>query len=259
MLDRILAQKRREVEDLKKSVPTDELVHAAGEADPPRDLIAALRNKDGAAVIAEIKKASPSAGAIRSNLNLASWAQMYEQNGAAALSVLTDGPFFGGCLQDLIEARKAVSLPVLRKDFIIDPIQVYQTRAAGADAMLLIAAALDEPELKKLIDLAVEVKLTPLVEVHNQPELETVLKLDPPLIGINNRNLADLTVDLNTCLTLRPLAPKETLVVGESGIKEPKDISRLLGGGLNAFLIGSALMTSQDPGARLASFCDAGR
>ncbi|MFH1138421.1 MAG: indole-3-glycerol phosphate synthase TrpC [Pseudomonadota bacterium] len=258
VLDRILAGKRKEIETLKKSEQAGELENQARRAGPTRDFIAALRDCPHAAVIAEIKKASPSAGTIRTAVDPAEWARIYEQNGAAALSVLTDGPFFGGGLDDLVRAREAVRLPVLRKDFILDPLQVYQTRAAGADAMLLIAAALSPVDLKELFFLALDLGLAPLVEVHNRGELETVMELDPPLVGINNRNLADLRVDLETCLNLRPLVTNQALVVGESGIKGPEDLARLSAGGLHAFLVGSTLMTSDDPGAKLADLCRAG-
>ncbi len=251
ILERILANKRVEVARLTMRSALVELRRLAGLAPPPRDFLAALRQRPGGAVIAEIKRASPSAGKLAPEVNPAGLAAAYESGGAAALSVLTDRVFFGGSLEDLRRARAASSLPVLRKDFIISPAQLYEARAAGADAVLLIAAALEAGLLGELYDLARELGLTPLVEIHRAAELETVLALAPDLVGINNRNLETLEVDLDTCLRLRPLLPAGVTVVAESGIHGPEDLARLRAGGLDAFLVGTSLMRASDPGAAL--------
>lgn len=259
VLDRIISRKKEEVAAFKKENPADRLKNQALDSPPPRNFLGALKSAPGAAIIAEFKKASPSLGSINQTVDPGQWAQAYESGGACAMSVLTDGPFFGGSLDDLIEARNAVSLPVLRKDFIIDPIQLYQARAARADAVLLIVAALDQGMLESLFSLALDLKMTPLVEVHNQREMDRALPLKPPLLGINNRNLVTLDVSLDTCLALRPQVPKDITVVGESGIKRPEDITRLLAGGMDAFLIGTTLMKAPDPRGMLAAMCRVGR
>ena len=184
-------------------------------------------------------------------------ARIYKDHGASAISVLTDGPFFGGSLDDLKAVRKAVDLPILRKDFIIDPVQLYEALAHGADAVLLIVAALRPHRLSELFGLAMGLGLSVLVEVHNQEELQEALALRPTLLGINNRNLKTLEVNLNTCLDLKASAGAEALLVAESGIKGPEDIKRLHEGGLEAFLIGTSIMLAEDPGAALAALVEA--
>jgi indole-3-glycerol phosphate synthase len=251
VLDRILDQKAEHVQRLKRNLDPAQLWDLAQAAGPPRDFLGALARTDGPAVIAEIKKASPSAGALRHDVDPAAWAERYQRAGAAALSVLTDRPFFGGSLEDLIAARSAVDLPVLRKDFIIDPVQLLEARAAGADAVLLIAAALETPLLADLFRQARELHLTPLVEVHHRDELDAALALDPPLLGVNNRDLKTLTVSLRTALDLGRLIPNETLAVAESGLEGPEDVVRLESAGYRAFLIGSSLMKAADPEAKL--------
>ena len=258
VLDRILDKKTEAVAELKSRRPAQELKRLAKEAPPARNFLAALRDCPRVPIIAEIKKASPSAGSIKTGVDVAVWAAEYEAGGAAALSVLTDGPFFGGDLEDLAQARDAVSLPVLRKDFIIDAAQIHESRAAGADAILLIAAALDPSLLSDLFHEATEAGLTVLVEAHTEEELAEALALNPPLLGINNRDLKTMTVSLETCLRLRPLVPEGALVAAESGIGGPEDVSRLRQGGLEAFLIGTTLMKSPDPRATLARLCTAG-
>ena len=258
VLDRIINQKRREVERLRAENDPDHLRQRALDSPPGRDLVGGLRACAHVPIIAEIKKASPSAGPIKDLPEVDRWAAGYQAGGAAALSVLTDGPFFGGSLTDLKEARRAVNLPVLRKDFIIDPLQLYQSRAAGADAVLLIVAALTPRELEALFLEAMDLGLTPLVEVHRREELDLLRDLSPSLVGINNRDLTTLEVSIETCLRLRPLVPDGALVVGESGIKGPDDVARLLAGGLDAFLIGTTLMRASDPKAALESLCRAG-
>jgi len=257
VLETIIARKGQEVAALTGPGRAADLRRAALDQPPGRDLERALRACCQVPVVAEIKRASPSAGRLGNGFKVADLARTYEANGAAALSVLTDGPFFQGSLADLREARQAVGLPVLRKDFIIHPVQLYQSRAAQADAVLLIAAALSPWQLADLFFEALDLGLSPLVEVHAQEELASVLALDPPLMGINNRDLVSLEVSLETCLKLRPLIPPQVLVVGESGISRPRDVVRLRAAGVGAFLVGTALVRAPDPGQTLAGLCQA--
>lgn len=259
VLARIMESKRGEVARLKSATPLKELRRRALDTPLPRDFLAALRAAPGVALIAEIKRSSPSAGSLAGAIAVGHQARAYAAGGAAACSVLTDGPFFGGSLEDLVEARQAVDLPILRKDFTMDPAQIYQARLAGADAVLLIVAALEPGLLAELYGLARELGLTPLIEVHGQDELAPALACQPPLLGINNRDLKTLTVDLATCLKLRPLVPPGVTVVAESGVEGPEDIRRLIAGGLNAFLVGSALMRAPDARAAVAALVGAGR
>jgi indole-3-glycerol phosphate synthase len=258
VLDKILIEKAEEVKRLKAETDIRALQKQAADAAPPRSMIDALRCCSHVPIVAEIKKASPSAGTIKEMTGVASQARSYGAGGAAALSVLTDGPFFQGKLEDLSEARDSVAIPVLRKDFIVDAVQLYQSRAAGADAILLIAAALEPHHLRDLYLETVALGMTPIVEVHEESELSGVLGLDPVIVGINNRNLKTMEVSLETSIKLRPLIPKQTLVLAESGIKGPEDVSALLAAGLDAFLIGTTLMKSEDPAATLALLCRAG-
>ena len=258
VLEKILDKKMDEVARLKQETDIHTLRLQAEATAPARDFTASLRQAPHTAVIAEIKKASPSAGTLKSDVRIDHWAGEYQKGGAAALSVLTDGPFFGGHLDDLKQARQAVGLPILRKDFIIDPLQVYQARAAGADAILLIVAALDRSLLHDLYQQALALGLTALVEVHQEEEIDAALALNPPLLGINNRDLTTLEVSLETCLKLRPRVTNGALVVAESGIKGPQDVARLRSHGLNAFLVGTLLMQAPDPRAMLDALCRAG-
>ncbi len=259
ILHDILRAKQQEVDRLKRNVDTAEMRDRALATNDVRDLVGALRNCPYIPVIAEIKRSSPSAGALRLVDDPAGFAEMYERSGAAALSVLTDESYFRGSIRDLEEARAAVSLPVLRKDFIIDPIQIYEARLAGADAVLLIAAALDDDLLYRLYTEIVTAGMTPVVEVHNRQELERALRLAPQIIGINNRNLSTLEVDITTCRDLRPLIQNGALVLAESGIGSVDDIRVLREHGLDAFLIGTTLMRSPDPGATLRTLCGSER
>lgn len=259
VLGRIIEAKRAEVEALRQGTPLMELRRRALEAPPARDFLGSLRAAPGAAIIAEIKKASPSAGQLAQDVSVAAQAQAYEQGGAAALSVLTDQAYFGGSLLDLEQAREAVALPVLRKDFTIDPAQIYEARLHGADAVLLIVAALEPGLLAELHGQALELGLTPLVEVHQPQELQTALDLRPVLLGVNNRNLKTLEVDLGTCLALSPLLPPALTAVAESGIESPADVARLRAVGYGAFLVGSALMRAGDPRAAVAALAGARR
>lgn len=258
VLEKIIKSKRADVESLKREISIDALKEKVGGAPPVRDFIGALSRTPGTAVIAEIKKASPSAGRLKDHVDVAGTAVSYELGGAAALSVLTDGPFFGGRPSDLTEARASVELPVLRKDFIIDPVQVYEARMIGADAVLLIAAALEPGELSDLYGLIIDNGMTPLVEVHNEQELKPVLDLNPLLIGVNNRDLSSLKVDIETSIRLRKLIPDGVFTVCESGVSKPSQIARLRKAGLNAFLIGTAFMKAENPRAAVAELCAAG-
>jgi indole-3-glycerol phosphate synthase len=208
-------------------------------------------------VIAEHKRRSPSRGAIREDLQPADVAQAYEAAGAAALSVLTDEPFFGGRLEHLVAARAATSLPVLRKDFVVDPWQVWEARAAGADAVLLIVAALDDDDLRRLLGEAARAGLEALVEVHDRPELDRALAAGAHVVGVNNRNLKTMEVSLQTALSLASALPEGVVAVAESGIRSGEDVRRLRGAGFNAFLVGESLMGAPDPGSALRSLLEA--
>jgi indole-3-glycerol phosphate synthase len=261
ILDRILAVKRREVEDAKRAIPEDRLRRAAAQAGPARGFERALRDAARAgkpAVIAEIKRASPSKGLIRADFDPARIASSYAANGAACLSVLTDREFFGGSPDDLRAARAACSLPVLRKDFIIDPYQVHESRAWGADCILLIIDAAPDAELQELARLAHSVGLDVLVECHDGPQLDRALQIDTPLIGINNRDLRTFETRLQTTLDLVPRMPAGRLLVTESGIATREDVETLAEFGVSAYLVGSAFMGAADPGNELKTlFFDA--
>ena len=262
VLQRILAVKREEVDLALQRLP---LAHVRQEAEAscaadaggsrPRGFVAALRARvarGDSAVIAEVKKASPSKGIIRPDFDPAAIAASYEAGGAACLSVLTDAQFFQGDAQHLRASRAACALPVLRKDFIIDPYQVYEARSWGADCILLIVAALDDGQMAELEACAAEVDLGVLVEVHDGKELDRALRLATPLVGINNRNLRTFEVSLDTTLGLLDEIPPDRLVVTESGILGPADVARMRDAGVNAFLVGEAFMRAPDPGAELA-------
>lgn len=256
ILNQIVAAKREEVAAAlnKKSLA---LVRADAESRVlTRDFVGALRAKIAAgkpAVIAEIKKASPSKGVLCEDFIPADIAQTYAEHGAACLSVLTDVPFFQGCVDYLKQARASCQLPVLRKDFIVDAYQVYESRAMGADAILLIAAILDDAQMKEFEAIARSLDMAVLVEVHDAAELARALKLKTPLIGINNRNLKSFEVSLETTLTLMRDVPADRLLVTESGIQTREDVLRLGAAGINAFLVGEAFMRASDPGEALAS------
>lgn len=251
VLQRIVAKKREEILAFSHRTSPAELNSQALDTPPARDFLAALQERPGHAIIAEIKRSSPSAGKLAKGVDPTARGRAYEAGGAAAISVLTDKTFFDGSLDDLRLVREACSLPILRKDFIISLAQIYEARAAGADAVLLIAAALEQDQLAEFSECINDLGMTPLIEVHDQQELERVLGLKPQLIGINNRNLKSLEVDLSTCLRLRPLIPSHISVVAESGVSGPDDINLLRKGGLDAFLVGSSLMRADDPVAEL--------
>ena len=254
ILQRILARKREEVEARRARVPLAELQSRIVAAPPLRGFAQALRSRidDGeAAVIAEVKKASPSKGVIRADFDPAAIARSYEAGGAACLSVLTDVDFFQGADGYLIAAREACSLPVLRKDFVVDEYQLHEARALGADAVLLIAAALDDAQLAGFAALAAGLGLDALAEVHDAAELERVLRLPLPLVGVNNRDLRTFTVSLDTTLALEDAIPADRVLVTESGIATAADVARMRAAGVHAFLVGEAFMREPDPGAAL--------
>lgn len=258
MLRHILQHKRQEVVARERAIPLADLRAIALDAPPPRDFLAAVaRTRTGMArssplkAIAEIKRASPSVGRIREPLDVAELAASYQAAGACAISVLTDGQFFRGSLTDLAAARGAVDLPVLRKEFILTPYQVYESRAHRADAILLIVAALEAGQLHELYSLATSLSLPALVEVHTLAELESAKQAGATLIGINNRDLATFGTRLETTCALLPHVPREAVVVSESGISRPEDVRRLAAAGVDAILVGEALLKSPDPGASL--------
>ncbi|HTO55779.1 MAG TPA: indole-3-glycerol phosphate synthase TrpC [Myxococcota bacterium] len=248
VLDRILAQKREELAALRRD--SARLRAEALAAPAPRGFARALRSAPAPRVIAEFKRASPSKGEIRPGADPAAIARAYEAAGAAALSVLTDREFFRGSLDDLRAARAAVRVPVLRKDFTIDALQLFEARAAGADAALLIVAALDDSRLRELLACARELALDALVEVHDEPELERALAAGAELLGVNNRDLRDFKTDVGVTRALLPRAAGRT-VVSESGIDAPETVRALAAEGASAFLVGEALMREPDPGAAL--------
>ena len=255
LLEKILATKRSEIAEARTNVPLAEMRARAAAATPPRNFVAALRAKLAAgkpAVIAEIKKASPSKGVIRPDFRPAEIAESYEAGGAACLSVLTDVEYFQGSPGYLMQARAACALPVLRKDFMIDPYQVVEARAMGADCILLIVAALEVKQMLDLEALAMELGMAVLVESHNAEELDAALQLKTPLQGINNRNLRSFEVSLDTTLDLLPKIGPERIVITESGILGPADVTHMRSHDVNTFLVGEAFMRADDPGAELA-------
>ena len=254
ILDRIVAVKREEVVAGRARASVAAMRARAESQAAARDFVGALRRRiesGDAAVIAEIKKASPSKGVLRADFRPAEIAASYERHGAAALSVLTDAPFFQGAPEYLVAAREATSLPALRKDFIVDAWQVFESRAFGADAILLIAAALDDAEMRDFEAMALALGMAVLVEVHDARELERALALQTPLLGINNRNLRTFEVTLETTLGLLPGIPPGRVVVTESGIVAAADVRRMRAAGVSAFLVGEAFMRAEDPGLAL--------
>ncbi|WP_342316940.1 indole-3-glycerol phosphate synthase TrpC [Lysobacter sp. FW306-1B-D06B] len=254
ILNTILARKAEEIQQRSRVRPLDDMRVRALQQPPTRGFVEAIRRKHAAneaAVIAEVKKASPSKGLIRKDFNPAQIARSYEEGGAACLSVLTDVDFFQGSNLYLGEARGACSLPVLRKDFTIDPYQVYEARVIGADAILLIVAALEDGPMVEMANLAMELGMDVLVEVHDIDELERALQTDCELIGVNNRNLRTFEVSLDTTLALRDAVPRDRTLVTESGIATQADVAKMREAGVQTFLVGESFMREAEPGAAL--------
>jgi indole-3-glycerol phosphate synthase len=249
ILEEIVASKRREIAAAKSARPEGALRELATAAPAPRDFFGVLAAPGPVRLIAEVKKASPSAGVLRRDFEPVAIARTYEQHGASCISVLTDEPYFQGHLADLQSVREAVRLPVLRKDFILDRYQLYEARAAGADAVLLIAECLDDCHLRALHNEAVALGMAPLVELYEPANLPRVLDAGATLVGINNRDLRTFQTDLDHTLRLRARIPDECVIVSESGIRTRGDVERLAAGGVRAILVGETLMTSADIGA----------
>ncbi len=253
ILNEIVSRNLQELESKKRTLPMTEIRRMALQQPTPLDFASALRG-EGIRLIAEVKKASPSRGVIRPDFDPTELAKIYASNGASAISVLTEARYFQGSLEHLRDIRNILrnkGLPLLRKDFICDPYQIYESRAYGADSLLLIIAILKLEELQELLGISHELNMSCLVEVHNEAEVEIALKSGARIIGINNRNLATFTVDLTTTERLRPLIPPDRIVVSESGIKERSDIERLRQLGIDAFLVGESLMSAPDIAAKM--------
>jgi indole-3-glycerol phosphate synthase len=250
VLNKIIAWKRDELVRHKRARPIEIGRAEAARAPPPRDFAAAL-HAPGVSLIAEVKRASPSKGLLRHDFDAVALACEYEANGAAAISVLTDQRFFQGSLDHLWAVRQSVSLPVLRKDFVLDLYQVYEARAAGADAVLLIVAALDDGDLKALHQLIHQLGMAALVEVHNAAELKRALEIDPRIVGVNNRDLRTFEIDLETTARLRPLVPADLILVAESGVRTRANVARLAAIGADAMLVGEALVRAADVGQKV--------
>ena len=257
ILDKILVSTRKEVERRSALEPLEALRQRALEMPTPRSLVDALTDEDSGSenspmrIIAEVKKASPSKGLIRADFDPIAIARSYKKGGAAALSILTAEPFFQGKLAYLQQVRAVVDLPLLRKDFVVDPYQVWEARAAGADAVLLIVAALEDSMLESLFNLARGIDMDVLVEVHDEREMERAARLDPPLVGVNNRNLKTFEVTLETTRDLLPKRPDGSIFVSESGFSTREELETLRGWGVHAFLIGESLMRAEEPGDAL--------
>ena len=254
ILQKILRRKVEEISERSSRVSLDDLISRVNDAPLPRGFVQAIRStlaENRAAVIAEAKKASPSKGVMREHFDIVKIADSYELGGATCMSVLTDVDFFQGSDEYLKQARASCNLPLIRKDFIIDPYQVYEACVMGADCILLIAAALTDEQMKHLADLATKLQLDVLIEVHDAEELARVLPLELPLVGINNRNLKTFETSLNTTLDLLDEIPDDRIVVTESGIHTREDVQLMRDHNVNTFLVGEAFMREEDPGAKL--------
>ncbi len=251
ILERIVSRRRERLETLKRDVKLSELKGRIYNMERPRGFTKALNSGRKINIIAEVKGESPSAGVIRNEIDPGGLAAAFEENGAAAVSVLTEPEFFGGSDRFIVEAKERTKIPVLRKDFIVDPFQIYQTRALGADALLLIVAILEPDLLRELLDTAEELGLDCLVEVHDAKEVETALMEGAKLIGINNRDLKTFTTDLNTSIDLSKTIPEEKTVVSASGINGFDDIDFLMRSGIHSFLVGESLMRARHIGGKM--------
>ncbi|HLG71215.1 MAG TPA: indole-3-glycerol phosphate synthase TrpC [Chloroflexota bacterium] len=256
ILDDIIANKRQELAEAMRSRPLAEVIAAAKAAPPPRRFGEALR-APGLSVIAEVKRKSPAKGVLNAEVDPAAQAQAYAKAGARAISVLTDKRYFDGANADLQAVRSRVDLPILRKDFTVDAYHVYEARAIGADAILLIVGALEDAQVAEFQALAHQLGMDALVEVHNERELERALNAEARILGINNRDLTTMTVDVGTTARLRPLVPAGITLVSESGIRSAEDVRAVTSVGVDAILVGEALMSAGDPATTLRSFLDA--
>lgn len=258
ILDQIVADKKLELEARKRAIPLFELEKEAARQPAPLDFAAALKGK-GVKLIAEVKRASPSKGLIREDFDPLAIARTYADNGASAISVLTEARYFQGSLSYLLEIKatlKDKKIPLLRKDFLTDPYQIYESRANGADTLLLIVAILSAEKLKELLGVSHKLGMSCLVEVHNEAEVKVAIESGATIIGINNRDLTTFETDLTTTERLRPLIPKNRIVVSESGIKDRQDMERLRGWGVDAVLIGESLMASHDIATKMKELLD---
>jgi indole-3-glycerol phosphate synthase len=250
-LEKVAQIKKEEISKRKALVSLKDLEEKISRRPPPKDFMKAISDHGPLALIAEVKRASPSAGVIKEDVDLQRTIAAYQGGGASAISVLTEAHFFKGDLSHLRQVKEVTVLPVLQKDFILDPFQIYEGRAEGADAVLLIASLLEKGQLRDFVELTRKLKMFPLVEVHHEDDLEKALALDLPLIGINNRNLKTLEVDLRTTLGLRKSIPPETKVISESGIRGSEDVRLLKEAGVNGILVGEILMRSPDPASKI--------
>ena len=260
ILRSIVNNKKKEVEAAKKAMPMDKILAALVSAPPTRNFKAALRRKDGLALIAEVKRASPSKGLIAKTFNAVKLAEIYAENGASAVSVVTDEKFFKGDLKFIAEIKKSCPLPILRKDFIIDPYQMYESRLAKADAVLIIAALFPETrQLKKMIRLAQNLSMTPVVEVHSAAEFKQVLRCEIEVIGINNRDLATFKVNMDTTLKILKRAPEEKLYISESGFEGKEEALKVYQAGCKAILVGESLIKAKKTADLVAEFVSVGK
>ena len=255
-LEKIVEIKKEEIQRRKTRFRQKEMEEMISSLPPPRNFMDAISQHHPMALIAEIKRASPSLGMIKEDIDLCRIACEYQTGGACAISVLTEAHFFRGDLSYLHRVKKETALPVLQKDFILDPFQIYEGRVSGADAVLLIASLLDRKQLKEFVDLTQKLHMVPLVEIHNEDDLGKTSSLNLPLVGINNRDLRTFEVDLRTTLRLKREIPPETGVISESGIKSYKDVKLLKEAGVNGILVGEILMRSPDPASKIRELLD---
>ncbi|MDX2021572.1 MAG: indole-3-glycerol phosphate synthase TrpC [Deltaproteobacteria bacterium] len=257
ILNQIIERTRADLSVRQAAVPVEALQERAKHQAPPRPFAQALRRSGQITCISEVKRRSPSAGWIRETADAVDVARRYQAGGAAAISVLTDQPFFGGTLDDLVQVKAAVDLPILRKDFMIDPYQVVEARAFGADAILLIVAALPDATISQLLAQAHDLKMDVLVETHDEAEIARALSVGASLIGINHRDLRTFAMDMDLAVRMRSKIPNDRILVAESGLKTSADVARMKAGGIDAVLVGEGLMRQQDPGQALRQLLEA--